>query len=127
MPKPWKQVGGDVNPKTYGAVLARVDDSGVEVVRIEPDDEDKEHKSYYVTSGYFHKSDLEWEKGQAHPEEMAGSMDFDEKEWNETDLANKGAIALQYHGSGWSGQDEHVVGWANALPAKSNQIEWFRR
>lgn len=126
MAKHWKQVGGDVNPKTHGAVLARVDDSGVEVVRIEPDDEDAENKSYYVTSGYFHKSDLEW-GGQAKPEEMAGAMDFDEKEWAETDLANKGAIAIQYHGAGWSGQDEHVVGWARALPAKSNQIDWWKR
>jgi hypothetical protein len=126
MAKAWKQVGGDVNPKMYGAVLARVDESGVEVVRIETDDEDESHQAYYVTSGHFYKSDLEW-GGQAHPEKMAGSMGFDQKEWDDTDLAGRGAIALQYHGSGWSGQDEHVMGWAKALPAKSNQIEWWKR
>lgn len=125
MAKSWKQVGGDVNPKDYGAILARVDSSGVEVVRIENVDENDEKAGWYVTTAYFHKSDLEW-GGQTNPEKMSSSMDFDRVEWEQTPLEGRGAIALQYHGSGWSGDERKVTKWSHALPAKSNQIQWWR-
>ena len=120
--KNWKQVGGDVNPKDYGAILARVDESGVEVVRIEPNEEGP---GWFVTTGYFFKDDLKW-GGQIDPEGMSGSMDFDEQEWEQTPLEGRGAIALQYHGSGWGGDEKQVTKWSEALPARPNQIQWGR-
>jgi len=125
MAKSWKQVGGDVNPKEYGALLARVDSSGVEIVRIEPVEGDDERSGWYVTNAYFHKSDLEW-GGQAKPENMASSMDFDRKEWEETTLEGRGAIAMEYHGGHWSGEEHKTTKWSDALPARSNQIQWWK-
>jgi len=122
MAKNWKQVGGDVNPKDHGAILARVDDSGVEVVRIEPNEEGP---GWFVTTAHFYKEDLEW-GGQANPKGMSSSMDFDEEEWKQTPLDGRGAIALQYHGSGWSGDEKSVTKWSEALPARSNQIQWWK-
>jgi len=122
MAKHWKQVGGDVNPKDHGCILARVDSSGVEVVRIEPNEEGP---GWFVATNYFYTADLEW-GGQTHPEKMASTMDFDRKQWEETDLANRGAIAAEYHGSGWGGDDRQVTKWSQALPAKTNQIQWWR-
>lgn len=125
MAKSWKQVGGDVNPKDHGAILARVDPNGVEVVRIENVSDDDEKAGWFVVTNYFHTSDLEW-GGQAKPENMAGSMGFDRQEWEETSLENRGAIATEYHGSGWGGDESKVTKWSQALPAKSNQIQWWR-
>jgi hypothetical protein len=122
MSKKWEQVGGDVNPKDHGAVLAKLDDSSVDVVRIEPNEEGP---GWHVDSATFHASDLEW-GGQAHPESMADTMGFDRGEWEETKLATQGAIAMQYHGSGWSGDYKLVTKWSQALPAKSNQIKWWK-
>mgnify|MGYP001609603175 CR=1 FL=1 len=122
MAKAWKQVGGDVNPKDYGAVLARVDGDSVEVVRIEPNEEGP---GWHVTTCNFHTSDLEW-GGQAHPEQMSGTMDFTKEEWDQTPIDGRGAIALQYHGSGWCGDDRLVTKWSQALPARPNQIKWWR-
>lgn len=58
----WEQVGGDVNPKEYGAVLVRVEGSSVTVVQIDPGEEEGE--GFYVTEGHFDESDLKW-GGQA--------------------------------------------------------------
>lgn len=125
MAKNWKQVGGDVNPKDYGAILARVDSSGVEVVRIDPVDEDDEKSGWFVTTAYFYKTDLEW-GGQTKPENMASSMSFDRQEWEQTPLEGRGAIAMEYHGTGWSGENHKTTKWSQALPTKSNQIQWWK-
>lgn len=120
--KRWEQVGGDVNPKNHGAVLAVLDGDSVDVVRIDPNEEGP---GWHVDSATFYKSDLEW-GGQAHPEQMAGPMGFTREEWDETNLVNRAAIAMGYHGAGWSGNSEIKTKWSEALPVKSNQIKWWR-
>ena len=114
MAKQWKQVGGDVNPKEYGAVLARVTTGhwdSVEVVRIDTDDE----------------SDLAWD-GPAKGSKIASSIGASKAEWNAMSLVEKGAAAIGYHGSGWSDESggRRVEKWSDALPARSNQIAWWR-
>ena len=122
MSKKWEQVGGDVNPKNHGAIIAKVDDSSVDVVRIEPNEEGP---GWHVDTSTFYFTDLEW-GGQAHPEQMAGSMGFTREEWEETKPVQRAAIAMQFHGSGWSGDSRLVKKWSDALPAKSNQIKWWK-
>lgn len=128
MAKQWKQIGGDVNPKEYGAVLARVTPGqwdSVEIVRIETDDE--RGYGYYVTTAEFDDSDLEW-KGRAHGSKVASSIGASRSEWNAMSLEEKGEAAIGYYGSGWSDSSggRRVDKWSDALPARSNQIQWWR-
>lgn len=128
MAKKWRQVGGDVNPKDHGAVLANVDDDkgGVTIVRIEPNEDEDEGKGWHVLESHFYATDLNWDGGQANPREMSLTMGFTRDEWEKTDLANRGAIALQYHGSNWAEAETFSKKWSEALPAKTNQIQWWR-
>jgi len=128
MAKQWKQVGGDVNPKEYGAVLARVTTGhwdSVEVVRIDTDDESGH--GYYVSTADFDESDLEWD-GPAKGSKIASSIGASKAEWNAMSLVEKGEAAIRYHGSGWSDSSggRRVDKWSDALPARSNQIAWWR-
>lgn len=118
----WKQIGGDVNPKDHGAVLAKVQGDSVEVVRIDVNDEGP---GWYVTTATFDKDDLGW-NGQADGKTLAKFIGVDERDWNRMSIEEQGEVAIQYHGSGWGGNDKHVTKWSEALPAKSNQIKWWR-
>ena len=121
----WEQVGGDVNPKEYGAVLARVEGSSVTVVQIDPGEEEGE--GFYVTEGHFDESDLKW-GGQAKAERVAASCGVSKLEWEEKlSLADRAQAALAYHGGGWSGDSRHTKKWSDALPAASNSIKWWKR
>ena len=124
----WEQVGGDVNPKEHGAVLARVEGTSVTVVDIEPiDDNVGGIKGYYVIEGDFDEDDLAW-GGSAKAESIASYIGCSKAEWKELNLAERAAAALSYHGSGWSqGQADRVLKWSEALPAASNSIKWWRR
>jgi len=120
----WEQNGGDVNPKEYGAVLARVEGNSVEIVEIDPDEE--REGWYYVITGDFDEDDLDWDKGKYAPS-IAKTHGASREDWEEWSLAERGEAALRYHGSNWSqGSPEHVKGWANALPTASNSIKWWR-
>lgn len=118
----WKQIGGDVNPKEYGAVLARVDGDYVEVVVIDPDDEGS---GYHVVNADFDRSDLEW-GGSAHPDKICNTIGCSKADWEKMSLADRGEAAVSYHGSGWSGGGGHARNWSSALPAESNQIKWWK-
>ena len=127
----WVQIGGDIDAKEYGAVLARVEGSSVEVVEIEPDEE---HEGwYYIITADFDKDDLDWKKGKYAPD-IAKTMGASRDDWEEWDLAERGEAALRYHGSNWSqGGPEHVKGWKNALNSAVggssyvNSIKWWSR
>lgn len=118
----WTQVGGDVNPKEHGVILAREDDSGVEVVRIEPNEEGR---GWYRTTNHFFNSDLAWD-GQAKAPSIARSIGIDRKEWDAMSNAQRAEAAMSYHGSGWSGDESLEAKWSDALPAKTNQIKWWK-
>lgn len=125
----WEQVGGDVDPKEYGAVLARVEGSSVEIVEIDPDEE--REGWYYIITADFDEDDLDWDKGK-YASSIAKTMGASREDWEESDLAERGEAALRYHGSNWSqGSPEHVKGWKNALSSAvgSSQvasIKWWR-
>jgi hypothetical protein len=138
--KHWAQVGGDVNPKEYGAILAREEPGGVpwsaggrhgisqasvEIVQIDTDDE--RGRGYYVSTAYFYESDLKW-GGKAHAEKIAPTSGYSKAEWNRLSLVDRAVAAIGYYGSGWSDETggRRVEKWSEALPAKSNQIKWWR-
>lgn len=120
MAKEWKQIGGDVDPREHGAVLARTDRGGIEVFEITPNDMGPGYFTSYVS---IDKSDLTWEKNQ----DVAKSHGHSKKDWNELSLALRGADRLRHWGAGHLlGESNLVTTWGDALPAKSNQIAWWR-
>lgn len=122
MAKRWEQVGGDVNPKDYGAVIAVLDGDTVDVQRIDPNEEGP---GWHVDSATFYLSDLEWD-GSAKAPDIARTMGISKEEWEGMGPLARAAAAMQYHGSGWSGSSEIVTKWSHALPVKSNQIKWWK-
>jgi hypothetical protein len=129
MARHWKQIGGDVNPKDYGAVLGRVEGSrgrarSVEIVRINPDEE--QGHGYYVDTAYFDESDLEW-GGRAKGREIASTIGASRADWDEMSLEQRAEAAMGYYGAGWSDETggRRVDKWSDALPVRSNQIQWW--
>jgi hypothetical protein len=120
----WEQIGGDVNPKEYGAILARVDGNSIEVVEIVPNDEGK---GWYVVTADYDASDLEWD-GSAKGSRIASSIGASKSEWEKMSLMARAEAAMGYHGGNWSqGAPQHEMQWSSALPAASNSIKWWRR
>jgi hypothetical protein len=120
----WEQIGGDVNPKEYGAVLARIEGDSIEVIRIDPV-EDEPKKGWWVTDANFDASDLEWD-GSANGKAIASSIGASKTEWKKMSLAQRGEAGMGYHGGMWSGGTHMVSKWSDALPAASNSIKWWR-
>ena len=120
-PKAWQQIGGDVNPKEHGCVLARTDDSGVEVVSIDPNEEGR---GWYRTTNYFFNSDLTWD-GQAKAPRIASSIGVDRREWESMSNTQRAEAAQGYHGAGWGGDNSLETKWYDALPTDSDEIKWW--
>ncbi len=119
----WEQIGGDVNPKEYGAILALVEGDSISLIEIQPDDESG--KGYWVTDADYDADDLEW-SGSANGKGIASSIGASKSEWDEMSFVDRAHAAMGYHGGGWSGGTERVVKWSDALPAASNSIKWWR-
>lgn len=137
MAKKWHQVGGDVNPKEYGAILARIEPGGVpwsaggqhgvseqsvELVEIDPDEERK--TGFYVSSASLDESDLTWEKCK----DCAASSDISQAAWKKATIVERAIAKLRHWGAAHLGGDtKRVKNWSDALPARSNQIQWWSR
>ena|SRR5271157_944541 len=111
----WEQIGGDVNPKEHGAVLARVEGGWAEVVDIEPNG-----KSYAVTEGSFHADDLTWEKSK----DVASFVGASKTNWEKASVTERAADHMSYHGGDGT---RRTRSWSDALPAASNSIKWWKR
>lgn len=121
----WEQIGGDVNPKEYGAVLARVEGDSVTVHEIAPDEENDEG-GFWVVTADFDRDDLEWD-GSAKGKSIAGAIGASKSDWSKMSLAERAEAGLRYHGANWShGTPDHFKKWSDALPAPSNSIKWWR-
>jgi hypothetical protein len=149
MAKEWEQIGGDVNPKEYGAVLARVSGGdGVGSIRctthrdcvehlelgracaaarchkmsvevIRIDPDEAVEHGWFIKSNYFDFDDLTWEKSKG----IASFIGANQDDWETMSLAYRAEAALDYGGGG---DDSYVKMWSEALPVKSNQIKWWR-
>jgi hypothetical protein len=136
MAKKWHQVGGDVNPKEYGAILARIEPGGVpwsaggrsgvsqpsvELVEIDPDEE---RGGWNVYSASMDESDLTWEKCK----DCAASSGISRQAWSKSTIVERAMAKMRHWGAAHLGGDQsHVKNWSSALPAKSNQIQWWTR
>lgn len=136
MAKAWQQVGGDVNPKEYGAMLARIDPGGrpwsaggqsgvsqasVELVEIDPDEE---RGGWNVYSASMDESDLTWEKCK----DCAATSGISRADWNKSTIVERAMAKMRHWGAyHLGGEQSHVKKWSDALPGKSNQIQWWSR
>lgn len=121
----WEQIGGDVNPRDHGAVLARISSSSIEVLVIDPVEE-SEGEGYWVTDANYDASDLEWD-GPAKGSRIAASIGASKDQWEKMDLEQRAEAAMGYHGGNWSGSTTMVKKWSDALPVASTSIKWWRR
>jgi len=122
MAKHWIQIGGDVNPKEHGATLVRRAHSSlgeqIEVVDITPGDD-----GYYVTTADIPVDDLTWEKNR----DVAKAHGHERHEWEASELEHRAMDRLNYWGgTHLGGGYDFVTKWSAALPARSNQIRWWR-
>ncbi len=120
----WEQIGGDVNPSEYGAMLALQEGDSISVIEINPVEEG-EKKGYWVTDADYDADDLEWD-GPADGKAIASSIGASKSAWNKMSFADRAHAAMGYHGGNWSGGTIKVKRWADALPVPSNQIKWWR-
>jgi hypothetical protein len=117
----WTQVGGDMNPKDHGAVLALNEGTSVTIIDIEPNEEGP---GWHVTEAAFHDSDLN--RPNPNAVRLASFAGMSLEEWADLPLEQKGETAIRYFGSSWSGDTKLVKKWSDALPTKtSNQIKWL--
>jgi len=120
----WTQTGGDMNPKDYGAVLTRRAESSlgeqIEIVEIEPRETGK---GYYVQECEISFDDLTWEKNR----DVARTHGHTRSYWEELPMEARAHDRIRHWGCvHLGGGSRYVEKWSDALPAKSNQIKWWR-
>lgn len=116
----WKQIGGDVNPREYGAILAKRDGDYVSIWEIDPDVPDTDE--IFVQDAEFHVSDLDYDQS------VADSIGIDEYEWEEMPLEARAEAFLGYWGAYDLGGDQrYVKRWEDALPDSESAIRWWER
>ena len=121
----WKQIGGDVDPKEHGAILARLyparNPRQVEIVEIDPDVEGV--SGYWVQRADIFIDDLEWE----HNKDVARSSGISQREWAAMSPEERAERRLSHWGASHLGGDAFQTKlWSKALPAPSRSILWWR-
>jgi hypothetical protein len=120
----WVQVGGDMNPGTYGGTIARADGRSIEIRQIQPVREyvgDREAVEvgfpFWTKDGYFDLDDLTRDVASAR--DYAGLTDEILSELKPESRAMAIAEALLSYGRG----DEGPGGWAkDVVPGK---VKWW--
>jgi hypothetical protein len=123
----WQQIGGDMNPGTYGGTIAKADGRAIEIRKIQPVREyvgDREAVEvgfpFWSREGYFDANDLRLD--QEDVQSALRSMDLTKDkllELKPTSRAMAIAEALLDYGRG----DEGPAGWAkDVVPGK---VAWW--
>lgn len=120
----WTQTGGDMNPKSHGAVITRRAKSSlgdqIEIVEIEPSEDGE---GYFVQECEISFSDLVWEKNK----DVARTNGRSRSEWDELPMEARAEDRLRHWGCAHlGGENRFVKKWSDALPTKSAQIKWWR-
>ena len=126
----WTQIGGDMNPGSYGATLAKCNGSAIEILILQPTIEYVGESEalevgfpFWTSEGYFDESDLRPERDEVISALKCCGIDLDEVELEHQPMAI--AEALSSYGScmepGPSGfaSDvirERVKWWASKQP-----------
>lgn len=113
----WKQISGDMNPGSHGAIIARADGSSIELVEIQPV---REHVGdgeaaevgfpFWTREAYYDADDLS--PSNKDVQDAIRSVDLDLDEVKPEHLAEAIAEALMRYGTG---VDEAEGGWATDI------------
>jgi len=122
----WVQVGGDMNPGTYGGVIARADGNHIEIREIQPVRDnvgDREAVDvgfpFWTRDGYFDLDDLLEEVATQKALSSVGMLDKDLLDLKPESRAMAIAVVLMQYGRG----DEGPSGWAeDVVPGK---VKWW--
>lgn len=123
---PWTQIGGDMNPGSYGGIIATSDGNSIEVLNIQPTREyvgDSEALEvgfpFWTSEAYYDLSDLDPSK---HGDALS-SVGLTEDMLNKMSPEERGvamAEALLQYGKG---VDQGPSGWSNdVVPGK---VKWW--
>lgn len=123
----WMQVGGDMNPGTYGGTIARADGRAIELLKIQPvreyvGDADAVEIGFpfWTREGWFDIDDLNLDNEEVQRARESTSLN-DEilEEMNPEQRAMAIAEALLDYGRG----DEGPAGWAeDVVPGR---VQWW--
>ncbi|MFQ5339950.1 MAG: hypothetical protein ACE5F6_00230 [Anaerolineae bacterium] len=130
----WTQVGGDMNPGTYGGTIAKADGSSIELLKIQPVREyvgDREAVEvgypFWTQEGYFTIDDLSLDNGYVKSALSFWGYDTDANrerflyELKPESRAMVIAEALLDYGRG----DEGPSGWAQDIIPAGERVNWW--
>lgn len=125
---PWTQVGGDMDPGSYGGTIARCDGNAIELINIQPVREyagDAEALEvgfpFWSRKAYYDASDLDVSRDEVQQALKCCGLDLAEigEEWQAIAIA----CALLDYGTG---VDEGPAGWARDVIG-DRRVRWMAR
>jgi len=126
MPR-WEQIGGDMNPGTYGGTIARSDGDGLELLKIQPvreyvgESEAAEvGHPFWTKEAYFDLADLDPDRKDVRSalDYIGMSLETLEADFTPTQRALVLAEALLDYGAG----DEGPAGWSEDIVP--GEVKW---
>src|SRR5208337_1024983 len=124
----WKQIGGDMDPATYGGTIATADGSSIELIKIQPVREyvgDKEAADvgfpFWTKEAYFDLADLD-----PNSEEVKSALETVglEREALEEMEPTQRAIAIAEALLGYGRGDEGPAGWSADINIPE-KVKWW--
>lgn len=128
---PWKQIGGDMDPGTYGGTIATADGGHIELLKIQPVREyvgDKEAAEvgfpFWTREAYFDLSDLDPDDDDVKSAlSYTGFTEGDQKIWFEDEATpEERALVIAESLLDYGRADEGPAGWSSDLP--DYDVEW---
>lgn len=124
----WEQIGGDMNPGTYGGIIATGDGDALELIEIQPVREhvgDEEAKDvgfpFWTKEAYFNLADLDPTSKDAKSALDSIGMSLETLEEDFTPEAR--AIVIAEALLGWGRGDEGPAGWSGDINIPE-QVKW---
>jgi hypothetical protein len=128
---PWKQIGGDMDPGSYGGTIATADGDHIELLKIQPVREyvgDKEAAEvghpFWTREAYFDLSDLD-----PNDEDVKSALSYtgftegDQKIWFEDEATpEERALVIAESLLDYGRADEGPAGWSSDLP--DYEVQW---
>jgi len=130
---PWTQIGGDMNPGTYGGLIATADGEHIELLQIQPVREyvgDKEAAEvgfpFWTKEGYYDLSDLDLKNDNVKSAlQYTGFTEGDQKFQFEEEMTpeERALVIAESLLSYGSGADVGPSGWSEDLPG--HDVKWW--
>ena len=124
----WEQVGGDMSPGAYGAILAKSDGHSIELLEIQPVREhvgDSEAKEvgfpFWSKEAYFDLDDLDPKKDDVQSALQSIGMELSTLEEDYT--PEQRAMVIAEALLGWGRGDEGTSGWSKDVVP--DQVKWW--